>query len=75
LDRWQLAIRLLNQILFFISGEASRGVARWRELKKERFVTFAINRYSMIRAYDERKKAEITDGRLRPGQADLTPTA
>ena len=23
-------------ILFFISGEASRGVARWRELKKER---------------------------------------
>ena len=23
-------------ILFFISGEASRGMARWRELKKER---------------------------------------
>ena len=31
-----LGVASATLILFFISGEASRGVARWRELKKER---------------------------------------
>ena len=31
-----LGVASATLILFFISGEASRGVTRWRELKKER---------------------------------------
>ena len=33
---FMLGVASATLILFFISGEASRGVARWRELKKER---------------------------------------